>query len=249
MQSCIYEGQVSHVRHGPVARAFSYRLFMLYLDLAELPNVFARRWLWSAERPALAWFRRADHLGDAREPLDASVRALVEKESGRRPVGPIRLLTHLRYGGYAFNPVSFYYCFDASGRTVETVVAEVTNTPWGERHCYVLDAAGRPIRGYVTRKAMHVSPFLPMDMDYRWTFAPPAARLAVAMSCVRGGETVMHAALTLSRREISAAALARVLVLHPLMTVQVIGRIYWQALRLWLRGARFHVHPDKLRAR
>jgi DUF1365 family protein len=249
MQSCIYEGQVRHERRTPVAHVFRYRLFMLYLDLEELPRVFAGRWLWSARRPAFAWFRRADHLGDPREPLDRSVRALVERATGRRPQGPIRLLTHLRYGGYGFNPVSFYYCFDAAGREVDCIVAEVNNTPWGERHCYLLDAGGRPLRGYRTPKAMHVSPFMPMDIDYLWSFSPPSERLTVAMSCVRRGEVVFAAGLNLERRELTGAALARALLVHPLMTLQVIAGIYWQALLLWLRGARVHPHPGKARTR
>jgi DUF1365 family protein len=249
MRSCIYEGRVSHARRSPVAHTFRYRLFMLYLDLDELPQVFAGRWLWSVRRPAFARFRRADHLGDPREPLDRCVRTLVHEATGRRPSGPIRLLTHLRYGGYGFNPVSFYYCFDAAGRHVEAVVAEVNNTPWGEQHCYVLGASGQSIRHQVTRKAMHVSPFMPMDIDYVWSFSPPGERLAVSMACVQAGDTVFGAALDLTRRELTGATLARALLFYPLMTVQVIVGIYWQALRLKLRGSRFYDHPGKVTAR
>lgn len=245
MHSCIYEGQVSHVRHEPVAHAFRYRLFMLYVDLAELPRVFAGRWLWSATRPALAWLRRADYLGDPREPLDESVRRLVATTTGRRPHGPIRLLTHPRYFGYGFNPVSFYYCFAADGRTVETVVAEVRNTPWGERHCYVLDAGGGPARRFTTDKALHVSPFMPMDVRYEWAFSAPASRLGVGMNLHREGRRIFSAALDMRRRELTGRRLASVLVAYPLMTLKVIAGIYWQALRLWLRGCRTYVHPSK----
>ncbi|MEI2421818.1 DUF1365 family protein, partial [Arthrospira platensis SPKY2] len=106
---------------------------MVCLDLAELDTVFRGRWLWSTQRPALAWLRREDHLGDPAHSLDESVRRLVAERTGRRPAGPIRLLAHLRYFGHCFNPVSFYYCYDAAGERVETIVAEVNNTPWGER--------------------------------------------------------------------------------------------------------------------
>ena len=245
MQSCVYEGRVEHERAAPVAHAFGYRLFMLYLDLDELPNVFAGRWLWSARRPALAWFRRADYLGDPREPLAASVRRAVAAATGHTPSGPIRLLTHLRYFGYCFNPVSFYYCFDAAGATVETIVAEVHNTPWNERHCYVLDAAGGPARRFTTAKALHVSPFMPMDVEYDWAFSAPAERLTVAMRCVRAGERQFSAALDLRRREIDGSTLATMLARYPFMTAKVIAAIYWQALRLWSRGCRGYVHPSK----
>jgi uncharacterized protein len=245
MQSCIYEGQVSHSRRTPVVHAFNYRLFMLYLDLSELPRVFAERWLWSVTRPALAWLRRADYLGDPREPLDESVRKLVESKTGRRPQGPIGLLTHLRYFGYGFNPVSFYYCFDVTGAVVETIVAEVSNTPWGERHCYVLDAGGAPARRFTTDKALHVSPFMPMDVSYDWAFSPPTRRLGVTMSCTRDGAKVFSAVLDLRRREITGRRLACTLAAYPFMTLKVIASIYWQALLLWLRGCRTHVHPNK----
>jgi DUF1365 family protein len=129
------------------------------------------------------------------------------------------------------------------------VVAEVNNTPWGERHCYVLDAGGRPIRRHATRKALHVSPFMPMDVDYLWTFSPPGERLGVAMACARAGETVFTAALDLRRRELTGVALARALLVYPLMTLQVIVGIYWQALRLKLRGSRFYAHPDEIPTR
>ena len=245
MQSCIFEGQVSHTRVTPVAHAFRYRLFMLYLDLAELPRMFAGRWLWSATRPALAWFRRADYLGDPREPLDESVRRLVTSETGRRPEGPIRLLTHPRYFGYGFNPVSFYYCFANDRDTLETIVAEVRNTPWGERHCYVLDAGGAPAQRFTTKKALHVSPFMPMDVSYDWTFSMPGHRLGVTMSLMQDGRRLFSAALDLRRRELTRRRLGCVLVMYPFMTLRIITGIYWQALLLKLRGCRTYVHPGK----
>lgn len=235
----------------PVAHEFRYRLFMMYLDLAELDTVFDGRWFWSTEGRALARYRREDHLGEPSQPLDESVRDLVAIESGHRPAGPIRLLTHLQYFGYCFNPVSFYYCFDAEDTRVEAIVAEVNNTPWGERHCYVLrdssDATGAHQR-FNPVKQMHVSPFMQMDVDYDWRFRAPDERLTVHMQNARGGEKVFDATLDLERREISAASLAGVLAAHPFMTGKVLGAIHWQALKLWLKGSPVHDHPDKAAA-
>jgi len=234
---------------APVPHGFSYRLFMLYLDLAELPDVFRGRWLWSSSRPALARFRRRDHLGDPAVPLDRAVRQLVAERTGSAPAGPIRLLTHLRYFGFVFNPVSFYYCFDAEDRRVETVVAEVNNTPWGERHCYVLPASADTGRAghhrFAARKAMHVSPFMPMDIDYDWRLSDPGERLTVHIENHREGAKLFDATLDLERRELSGRSLAAALARFPLMTLQVVLLIHWQALRLWLKKVPIHDHPDK----
>ena len=249
MESCIYEGQVRHTRKTPVLHRFRYRIFMMYLDLDELPSVFRKRWLWSAERPALARFRRSDHLGPAEQPLQDSVRELVERETGDRPDGPVRLLTNLSYFGYCFNPVSFYYCYHKGGATLHSIVAEVNNTPWGERDTYVLPAAenlGKPgAWRFKPCKKMHVSPFIPMDVDYDWCFTPPAGRTSVYMANSKDGQRFFDAAMTLKRTEISGLSLARVLVTFPLMTVKVITAIYWQALRLFLKRCPLYVHPDK----
>ncbi|MCA9295145.1 MAG: DUF1365 domain-containing protein, partial [Phycisphaerales bacterium] len=165
MKSCMYEGWVRHRRRSTPEHAFRYRMFMMWLDLGELDDVFRGRWLWSTRRPALAWFRRADYLGDPARPLDEAVRDLVQDRTGRRPVGPIRLLTHLRYFGYIMNPVSFYYCWSEDESRVETIVADVTNTPWNERHAYVLDggmnSGDLQHQRFRFNKEFHVSPFMP----------------------------------------------------------------------------------------
>lgn len=252
MHSAIYSGWVRHRRFKPAAHEFRYKLFMMYLDLAELPRLFDRFWLWSARRPALAWFRRSDYLqrgGEGATSLDEAVRELVKRETGTAPRGPIRLLTHLRYFGHCFNPVSFYYCFDERGEKVETIVAEITNTPWGERHAYVLPAHGSGSRDATLRfrfdKRFHVSPFMPMQMTYDWRLTAPGERLLVHMENLRDGQRAFDATLSLERREISGGALARTLLRFPLMTLRVMAAIHWQALRLWLKRVPFHSHPAK----
>jgi len=171
------------------------------------------------------------------------------KRTGRRPEGAIRLLTHLRYFGYIFNPVSFYYCFDPEDKAVETIVAEVNNTPWGEQHCYVLDpkddVGKHSVMRFKPQKQMHVSPFMPMDIDYDWRFGSPAKDLTVHMENHREGHKLFDATLLLQRREISQSSLAAVLLKFPLMTLKVIVAIHWQALRLWLKGVGLFDHPDK----
>lgn len=251
MKSCIYEGTVRHRRSAPVHHAFRYSIFMLYLDLDDLPELFQGRWLWSAHAPNVAWFRRRDHLGDPHIPLDRNVRDLVEAQTGHRPAGPIRLLTHLRYFGYGFNPVSFYFCFDPADSLLETIVAEVTNTPWGEQHCYVLgesldEGIGRRHR-YRFGKQFHVSPFIGMDVDYDWRFNTPGSRLAVHMENLRDGKRFFDATMVLRRQEITGASFARVLAQYPLMTMRIIGAIHWQALRLWLKRCPLYPHPHAQR--
>jgi DUF1365 family protein len=252
MHSRVYVGQVKHRRHTPVTHAFHYALFMLYLDLDELPTLFRKRWLWSTKRPALARFKREDHLGDTSVDLATAVRRFVEDETGIALKGPIRLLTNLRYFGYGFNPVSFYYCFDESGDKLEVIVAEVSNTPWGQQYCYILPEANN--RGsadrkrYLLDKRFHVSPFMDMNLDYDWRFSLPAEKLVVHMKNYREDRQLFDATLSLQQRPFTAANLAGVLIRYPMMTVKIIAAIYYQALRLWLKKVPFFPHPDKMEA-
>ena len=253
MKSRIYKGWVRHRRSAPTQNRFLYRMFMLYIDLAELPQLFDRVPFWSARRWAPARFKRSDYLGPRDVPLDTAVRDLVAERLGRRPDGPIRLLAHLRYFGYCFNPVSFYYCFDAADQRLETIVAEITNTPWAERHAYVLDARqpaarqpdARELKRFAFDKQFHVSPFMPMDMQYDWRFNEPDEHLFVHMQNFRDGEAVFDATLSMNRRPLNAAALVGLLLGFPLMTFKVAAAIHWQALKLWLKKTPIYDHPIK----
>ena len=247
--SAVYEGWVRHRRFEPVEHSFRYRLFLMYLDLGELPGVLDPYPLWSARRPALARFRREDFMGDPARPLAECARDAVEAATGSRPAGPVRLLAGLRYLGHSFNPVSFYYCFDSAAARVEAVVADVENIPWGERHAYVLARGDRegPVLSDELEKALHVSPLMGMDQTYAFRAGEPGERLAVHIesrpAAERGGKS-FDATLSLRRRELSRPLLKRLLVRYPAMSLQVVARIYAQSLRLKLKGARYFPHPE-----
>ncbi|HEX5053051.1 MAG TPA: DUF1365 domain-containing protein [Planctomycetota bacterium] len=246
LHSCLYVGTVRHRRFDAVRHDFVVRLYLAYLDLDELDRTFAGRWWWSAARPAPMWFRRRDYFGPPDRPLADAVRDAVEQELGVRPAGAVRVLTSLRCFGYVFNPVSFYYCFDRDERLV-AVLAQITNTPWGERHHYVVGAPAAgvlPLRAQFAKR-FHVSPFQPMEHEYSWTLGLPGEHLAVHMENRDSGETVFDATLQAQRWPWSTRNLVAVTLRHPFMTAKVTLAIYWHALRLWWKKAPFHVHPTK----
>lgn len=262
--SAVYEGWIRHRRFEPVAHSFRYPLFLMYLDLEELPGVLDPYPGWSARRRALARFRREDFIGDPALPLAESAREVVAAETGHRPTGPVRLLAGLRYLGHSFNPVAFYFCFDSAGARVEAVVADVRNIPWGERHAYVL-ARGRregPVLSGELDKELHVSPLMGMDQRYSFRAGEPGRRLAVHIesrpregSAAGNAETgrlapkSFDATLALRRRELSHPLMARLLARYPAISLQVVARIYAQSLRLKLKGARYFPHPEGRRPR
>ncbi|HEU4944519.1 MAG TPA: DUF1365 domain-containing protein [Solirubrobacterales bacterium] len=260
--SAVYEGWIRHRRFDPVEHSFRYRLFLMYLDLDELPDALDPFPLFSARRRAPARFCRTDFMGDPSRPLAECARDAVESQTGHRPAGPVRLLANLRYLGHAFNPVSFYYCFDESGERVDAIVADVNNIPWGERHPYVLARGTR--RGAVLTdeldKALHVSPLMGMDQTYAFRASEPGERLSVHIEsrpvqrAVRpspgenvspaGDDKAFDATLSLRRHELSRVLLTRMLARYPAMSLQVVAKIYTQSLRLKLKGARYFPHPE-----
>jgi DUF1365 family protein len=233
--SAIYDGHVRHRRFADGEHEFSYGIALAYVDLDELPALLGGRLVRSS--PGLVRFRRDDYLR-GESSLTDSVRGLVEQRTGHRPRGPIRMLTQLRSFGHCFNPVSFYYCFD-DGR-LDTLIAEVTNTPWGERHAYVIDGG----RGAMD-KSLHVSPFMGMDHRYEVRATAPARTLSVHIESHTGGERAFDATLALHRRELTPRSLAEVTLRYPAAAARVLALIYGQAVRLKLKGATYHPHPSR----
>ena len=241
--SCLYEGAIRHRRHEVRPTVFRHRIALAYLDLDELPGLLGGRL--QRRGPGLQRLRRRDLLGDPRRSVAEAVVAEVERQGGDTPRGPIRVLTALRSFGHCFNPVSFYLCFDASGERLEHVLAEVTNTPWGERRTYLVsgDAGRGEVLTGMADKALHVSPFMDMDQRYAWRVSHPDGRFLIEIENRRGEAVTFDATLSLRRRELTRASLARLSARYPAATLRGLALIYGHALGLRLRGVPVHSHP------
>lgn len=247
MSSTLYEGWIRHRRSSPVTNVFRYAVYMSYLDLAEVEGHTEPASSCGAYARWLRGYKREDHFGGPSRPVSECVRDLVDVRLGFRPGGAVCLLTHLRQAGYVMNPVSFFYCWNTLGQTVDAVVAEVHNTPWGETHCYVLDTRGS--EGAASRhqfsKQFHVSPFMQLKQEYRWRLSTPGRRLVVQMDNLEESTAIFNATLVMKQTAVTPSALRRIRWRYPMMTYRVIASIYKQALRLWMKRCPHYAHPSK----
>ncbi|HET8790600.1 MAG TPA: DUF1365 domain-containing protein [Modicisalibacter sp.] len=247
--SRIYRGTLRHRRFLPRRHSFSYRLWMAWLDLDELPTLFDGVPGFSMHRPALARFRREDYLAPHDLSLKAAVRERLRQELGdalaARADGPIRMLTQLRLCGVAFNPITLYYVYDANER-LQAILGEVSNTPWGERQCYASSVDAHCYsHSAAFDKAMHVSPFNPMDMTYRWRFNTPGEHLYLHMENWKDAQRHFDATLLLSPRPATRRVLLATLALQPWMSLKTLAAIHFEALRLWAKRIPIYDHPQR----
>jgi hypothetical protein len=228
LNSAIYEGVIRHRRFAVREHVLRHRIALAYVDVDELSELPLRR--------GIAEFRRSDYL-----PGPGSVGDAARELAGTD--GPVRLLTNLRTFGHCFNPVSFIYCHDGDDR-LQAVIAEVTNTPWGERHAYILRRSGdeRVLDGDF-EKLLHVSPFMGMDHSYVMRAAAPAKTLSVHVESRRSGELAFDATLGMRRREFSRRVLAEITARYPAATLRTLSLIYAHAVVLRIKGVPVHPHP------
>jgi len=245
MRDAVAAGSVWHRREGPRSHAFRYRLYFSLLDVADIEQTVARCRFWSRERFNLVTFRRSDFIGPGDQTIEQAVVDQVQQALGFRPVGSIRMLTHLRQWGVCFNPVTFYFC-ESEGK-LEAIVAEVHNTPWGERHAYVMDCRDQvgPDYRFQFDKDFHVSPFLPMDMTYDWRFKLTDQQIDVHMHLTGPDAQCFRAGMSLQLAPLTDRAMWLWPLKFPMTTLKVVVAIYWQAFRLWLKRTPFHAHPDR----
>ena len=247
----LYSGTIKHRRFTPVKHYFTYPIFLAYIDLDTISKSLKKSWFWNIDKPAIISFNRADYHGDKNQDLASAVRETIFKKTGNKPNGPIRLLTHLRYFGYCFNPVSFYYCFDSNDEDLEVIMAEVTNTPWKERHAYIIDSKSKnasfSFKANLEKK-LHVSPFWGMDHKYEWLFSHPKKDLIVNMKNFKEGDKVFDATLDLQRVPFTRLSLFKHIVRFPFITLFVVMRIHLHAFYLWFKKAPFFSHPSKIKS-
>ncbi len=242
----LYTGTVRHRRFAPKSHGFTYPVFMALLDVDRLPEAMGASRLLGFNRFAWAGYDDRDHLGDPKRPLRERLRRDAEAQGFAFPEGRVELLANLRYWGYCFNPVSYVYAYDREDR-LALIGAEVCNTPWMERIVYWMRPEDTEARGWSfdVPKAMHVSPFMPMDLRYRWSFTPPGEDHTVRMALFQGAERVFDADLNLARRDWTPVAIRRTLFAFPFHTLKVIAAIHYEALKLWLKRVPIFTHPAK----
>ncbi|MDC0182600.1 DUF1365 domain-containing protein [Nitrosomonadales bacterium] len=240
----IYKGTISHTRHLPKKHQFKYSICMLYVDLEQIETAFDKNFFWSYNKMNLASFNEADYYKIGNQKVFTSIKKLIKKRINTKVDGKIYLLTNAKYFGYCFNPVSFYYCFNKLNKLI-VIVSHITNTPWNEKYAYVHDCRNikNGAKKFKLDKEFHVSPFMPMDINYKWTFTEPKDFLYVSMDNYQKNEFNFNATLKLTKKAWTPWALNRLLLKFPPSSLKTIFTIYWNAFILLIKKIPFYPHP------
>ncbi|EIF2703745.1 MULTISPECIES: DUF1365 domain-containing protein [Vibrio] len=240
MNSRLFIGNVRHRRFTPVNHELNYSLFMPAIDVDEIDALEKKVWGFGSRWWHWARFKRSDYIGEGS--VKSAVHSKIEELTGVRCTGKVIAVCHLRYLGLYFSPVNFYYVYNAEGEW-KYLLAEVSNTPWNERHYYAVSADKEEEKfGWEQVKAFHVSPFNPIDQLYRWRIKPLTDKLNIHLECHKG-EKHFDATMVMKAKPLSSKTLLRCLIVTPIQTVKVMVGIYWHALKLWVKGAPFYSHP------
>ena len=245
---------------------FRYRVSWLYLNLDDLPELLRKLWCFSRSRWSVASFQLDDHLDEEQlrefdNDLPAFLRFQIQSAGATVGDGPICVLTPLRHFGFYFSPLSLFFCWDKAESEVPVVVAEVNNTPWRQKHWYVLGdqnltqspksqvphqraaLAGSSSEKYIHEKKFHVSPFMEMEQRYEWTVSKPEDKLKISIQSHDQAGQIFGASLNLDRRPLTNWTFFRMVLRYPLAPLQILGAIYFEAFRLWRKGLPYHPNP------
>lgn len=237
----LYQGQLGHQRFRPKPHGFGYPLHYFWLNANTLPKLDDTKFM-AYERFSAFSYRRSDYLkGDAN--LQTAVQAKLVELGAKEPVSYVFVLTPMANWGYYFSPITLYYGYDDL-KQLRYVLAEVSNTPWNERH-YYLHTIKPDSATYQHDKAFHVSPFNPLDMQYHWQLPPPGEQLHCQITNYRQQQPVFSAWMKLTKHPLTAANLKQILIRAPWPNVLVMIRIYWHALKLWAKGNPVYAHSKK----
>ena len=245
----IYRGWIRHRRSTPKRHDFRYPLAMVMFDLDDMQCTFAKSKFWTQEKFNFIAFKRTDYIQSKSGPsqtIKSAVKNYIKEQTGLEFNGRILLLTHPRYFGFVMNPVSFYFCYD--GDQLMHIVCEINNTPWDERFTYVLTPdkaeAESQVFEFEFDKKFHVSPFMPMDMQYRWRFSWQDNKINIHMVLMQHGEKAFDATMQATQQGFTASSMRKLPLAYPVQTVLVAVRIYWHALLLYSKGLKFFSHPN-----
>lgn len=237
IESAIYRGELTHQRFEPTQHRFAYDIYLLWLKLDEINHLHNEVKGFSNASFAPVRYKRSDYLGDPNEPLETAVRRKMSALAGVSMDGDVFMLGQARTFGLYFSPVNFYFLRDASQRFTH-MLAEVSNTPWNERHHYLVDLSKQED----AQKVFHVSPFNPLDMVYKWKVAVPGEQLNLALECHKSSKH-FTASMQMKKTPLNSVSLRNVLIAIPSMTLKTVWGIYWQALKLWLKRTPIYAHP------